>query len=122
GEPVEVRFSDDSRFDLLPGGRLRVETTTREGARLVLLDGETNASVVHRASARWSVVAGPFEIVVVGTRFSARWDAESRRLSVELREGAVEVKGGRLGAPVAVRAGQRFDVGTATDDWRITPL
>jgi hypothetical protein len=122
GEPVEVRFSDDSIFDLSPGSRLRVETTTRDGARLVLLDGETNASVVHRASSRWSVVAGPFEIVVVGTRFSARWDAESRRLSVELREGAVEVKGGRLGASVAVRAGQRFDVGTATDDWRITPL
>lgn len=122
GEPVQVRFSDGSSFELLPGGRLRIDAATRDGARLSLLGGETVASVVHRARARWSVAAGPFEVVVIGTRFGARWDADAERLSVELHEGAVEVKGGPLGAPVVVRAGQRLEVGTSPGDWRITPL
>jgi transmembrane sensor len=122
GEPVQVRFSDGSSFELSPGGRLRIDAASRDGARLSLLDGETVASVVHRARSRWSVAAGPFEVVVIGTRFGARWDAEAERLSVELHEGAVEVKGGRLGAPVVVRAGQRLEVGTSPGDWRITPL
>jgi TolA-binding protein len=122
GEPVEVRFSDGSIFDLLPGGRLRIGTATPDGTRLVLLSGETTASVVHRARSRWFVAAGPFEIAVVGTRFGARWDADNQQLSVELYEGAVEVKGGRLGSPVAVRAGQRLDVGALANDWHIAPL
>jgi transmembrane sensor len=122
GEPVQVRFSDGSSFELSPGGRLRIDAATRDGARLVLVSGETMASVVHRPRSRWIVAAGPFEIVVVGTRFGARWDADSRQLSVELREGAVEVKGGQLGSPVAVRAGQRLEVAAMANDWRITPL
>jgi TolA-binding protein len=41
---------------------------------------------------------------------------------VELHEGAVEVKGGSLSPPLVVREGQTLEAGTATDDWRITPL
>jgi transmembrane sensor len=122
GEAVQVRFSDGSTFSLQPGGRLRIGIATPDGTRLVLLRGETTASVVHRARSRWVVAAGPFEVVVVGTRFDARWNAEAQRLSVRLHEGAVEVKGGRLTSPVAVRAGQRLEVDATANDWRITPL
>jgi hypothetical protein len=59
---------------------------------------------------------------VVGTRFAARWDADRQRLSVELHEGAVEVRGGRMGAPVLLRAVQRLEAGTSSGDWRITAL
>jgi len=121
-EPVHLRFSDGSTFELAPGAQVRVGETTADGSELALLRGAINANVVHRARSRWSVAAGPFEVVVVGTRFEARWDAESRRVSVELHEGAVEVKGGGLSEPVVVRAGQRLEAGTARDDWRLTAL
>jgi len=122
GEAVEVRFSEGSRFALSPGARLRIEGSSPDGSRLSLLGGEVQASVVHRAQAHWSVAAGPFEILVVGTRFNARWDRSRQRLAVELQQGAVEVNGGGLSAPVALRAGQRLEAGTAVDDWRITSL
>jgi transmembrane sensor len=120
GEPVELRFSDGSRAALSPGARLRVDRASPHGARLWLREGEATLSVVHRQRTRWSVLAGPFEVAVVGTRFSTRWDDELRALSLELYEGAVEVRGGPLGSPARLRAGQRLEATAAS--FRITPL
>lgn len=122
GEPVELRFSEGSRFALSPGSKLRVAASSAHGSDLVLLEGQADASVVHHADTHWRIAAGPFVVAVVGTRFHTRWDLARQRLSVELLEGAVEVTGGGLRAPVAVRAGQRLEAGIARDDWRITPL
>jgi hypothetical protein len=121
-EAVHLRFSDGSTFQLSPGAQVRVGESTADGSELALVRGAISAKVVHRARSRWSVAAGPFQVVVVGTRFDARWDSEARRVSVELHEGAVEVKGGGLSEPVVVRSGQRLEAGTARDDWRLTPL
>jgi hypothetical protein len=121
-EPAEIRFSDGSTFELLPGARLSVDGSTPDGSSLSLLDGQARASVVHRSRTHWSLLAGPFEIVVVGTRFHTLWDAAHQRLRVDMEEGAVEVRGASLGEPVAVRAGQRLEAGTTRSDWRITPL
>lgn len=122
GERAEVRFSDGSTYQLLPGAKLQVGKSTPDGSSLTLQRGELLANVVHRSHTRWSVAAGPFEVVVVGTRFGARWDAERQRVSVELHEGAVEVKGGGLAAPIVVHAGQRLEAGIARDDWKLTAL
>jgi transmembrane sensor len=122
GERAEVRFSDGSTYQLFPGTKLQVGASTPDGSSLSLQRGELLASVVHRASTHWSVTAGPFEVVVVGTRFGARWDVERQRVSVELHEGAVEVKGGGLAAPIVVHAGQRLEAGVARDDWKLTAL
>src|SRR5262249_5577055 len=121
-EPAEIRFSDGSTFELLPGARLNIDGSTPDGSNLSLLDGETRASVVHRSRTRWSLLAGPFEIVVVGTRFHAFWDSVHQRLRVDMEDGAVEVIGASLAAPMSVHAGQRLEAGTRRSDWRITPL
>jgi hypothetical protein len=120
GRPVNVEFSDGSAFDVEPAARLRVDASSANGARLTLVDGRTTAHVVHRAKSSWSVMAGPFEVQVVGTRFGARWDAKSQRLSVELYEGCVQVVGGAFTAPIAVRAGQRLEAGPG--NWLLTSL
>jgi ferric-dicitrate binding protein FerR (iron transport regulator) len=115
-----VRFSDGSTFEVEPGAHLRVEASSPRGSRLALVDGEAKVHVVHREQAAWAVNAGPFEIHVIGTRFDVGWDPMRRRLSVQLYEGAVQVVGGPLSAPVRVHAGQRLDAGAGSDDWQLT--
>jgi ferric-dicitrate binding protein FerR (iron transport regulator) len=118
----EVLFSDGSTFDVDPGAHLRVESSSAAGAHLALLDGKVVAHVVHRATSSWGVWAGPFEVQVIGTRFSATWDRVRSRLVVELYEGGVQVVGGTLGQSVTVLAGQRFEAGTGPGDWMVTAL
>jgi len=119
---VDLAFSDGSVFNVEPSARLRVDSSSARGAHLTLVEGETIAHVVHRATARWSVAAGPFEVQVTGTRFGARWDSATERLSVELYDGSVQVVGGGLTAPVAVRAGQRLEAGKGAGNWLLTSL
>ena len=44
--------------------------------------GAADVSVVHRAETRWSIVSGPFEVRVIGTRFEAAWDPAEEALSL----------------------------------------
>lgn len=122
GRAVDVEFSDGSAFDVEPAARLRVESSSATGARLTLVDGRTVAHVMHRSRSSWSVLAGPFEVQVTGTRFGASWDATNERLSVELYEGSVQVSGGSFTAPISVRAGQRLEAGKGSGDWVLTSL
>jgi transmembrane sensor len=119
---VDLEFSDGTVFNVEPAARLRVESSSANGARLTLVAGKTIAHVVHRSRASWSVAAGPFEVRVTGTRFGARWDATHERLSVDLYEGSVQVVGGALTTPISVRAGQRLEAGRGTGDWLLTSL
>jgi hypothetical protein len=70
--------------------------------------GRADVRVVHRPSAAWNFVAGPFDVRVTGTRFSLDWDPGRETLDLELVEGSVEVRGASGSGPWAVRAGQRF--------------
>src|SRR5262249_50978768 len=76
-EPVALRFSDGSTVDLLPGTRGRVVRLTPDGANLTVETGRVHARVVPREGADWSIVAGPFNVRVVGTEFDVAWDPES---------------------------------------------
>jgi hypothetical protein len=122
GRAIDLAFSDGSVFNVEPAARLRVESSSPNGARLTLLEGKTLAQVVHRAKSSWSVAAGPFEVRVTGTRFGASWDAANERLSVELYDGSVQVVGGALATPIAVRAGQRLEAGKGAGNWLLTSL
>jgi hypothetical protein len=92
-EPIPLRFSDGSRFDLRPSGRARVVGVNERGAQLLLERGAVGADVVHREKSAWTVAAGPFEVHVIGTRFEAAWDPATEVLTVALDEGRVEVTG-----------------------------
>lgn len=119
---VDVAFSDGTIFNVEPAARLRVDSSSANGAHLTLVEGKTIAHVVHRSKASWVVTAGPFDVQVTGTRFGATWSAANQRLSVELYEGSVQVVGGALSAPVAVRAGQRLEAGRGPGNWLLTSL
>jgi TolA-binding protein len=105
---VTVNFSDDTRVEVAANSQLRVEDATRRGARVLLERGEVSARVVHREHTQWTFAAGPFEVLVTGTRFDLRWDPTAEVLTVRLLEGSVQVQTPFDTAPVPLRAGEDF--------------
>ena len=95
-EPLPVRFSDGTLLAMASATRARVTETSPHGATVVLEQGSIRAAVVHRAASRWHVSAGPFTVLVTGTKFDIRWDAAQETLALDLHEGAVTVLGPTL--------------------------
>jgi len=121
--PATLRFSDGSRVLVEQGARLRVQQTTERGATLLLERGRAINEIVHRADdTRWAVLAGPFAIRVVGTRFAVDFDTQQERLVVELFDGAVEIDGPHFKEPAVVRRGQRFQASADSHAWSVVPL
>lgn len=105
-EPVAMEFSDGTRITLAEDARARVIEVSAHGARIALERGRLTAEVVHRAEARWAIVAGPFVVHVVGTHFDADWDAALEALTVKLFEGRVEITGACLSEARPVSVGE----------------
>ncbi|MBK6519040.1 MAG: FecR domain-containing protein [Polyangiaceae bacterium] len=105
-----LRFTDGTVVTVAPAGRARVTETTPEGASVMLERGSLEADVVHTGSSKWRFLAGPFEVAVTGTRFTASWDPGAERLDVTMSSGSVLVTGPVLGSARAVRAGERLSV------------
>lgn len=103
---VNVGFDDGTQFVLHPSGRARVTELGVDGATVRLEGGRLDADVVHRPSARWEVCAGPYRVLVTGTRFEIEWEPEPERLTVRMIEGAVRVSGPLLEPARALAAGQ----------------
>lgn len=95
--PLTLRFSDGTALSLSPGSKARVAELAEQGALVVLEDGSLQATVIHRAESRWLLHAGPYRVLVTGTRFNLRWDARQHSLDLDLHEGAVTVFGPSLG-------------------------
>ncbi|MBK7583317.1 MAG: hypothetical protein IPI67_24390 [Myxococcales bacterium] len=65
---------------------------------------------MKRPGARWVVAAGPFRVLVTGTRFAATWDPQSEVLTVSMEEGSVVVSG-RCVESRALSAGESASFG-----------
>ncbi|HTM44085.1 MAG TPA: FecR family protein [Polyangiaceae bacterium] len=115
GPNAAVRFSDGSELQLNAGGRARVASTSASGAQLVLERGHAALHVVHRPNTHWSFAAGPYKVLVTGTRFTVDWRTEEEQLQVVVTEGSVLVQSSGKQEGIAVRAGQRL-VATAKDE------
>ena len=107
---LPLRFSDGSRIVLAPGSRARVVAVDADGARMVLERGGVSASVVHSQATHWIVDVGPFQVVVVGTKFDVAWDANDDEFRLDLHEGSLRVLGACLSEPKLVAQGHRLRV------------
>jgi transmembrane sensor len=108
GHDRKAEFSDGSSLVLHAPGRLRVANTHVHGATVFLERGQLDVSIVHRASARWQLVVGPYRVDVTGTRFAVTWDPEAGDFGVDLLDGAVNITGPGISSPLQLQAGQRF--------------
>ncbi len=93
GETVPLRFSDGSVLHLQPRSGARVRALNKRGATLLLERGAAEVYVVPRRNNRWSVDAGPFEVLVKGTHFDVAWDPAAEIFALNLRKGRVTVRG-----------------------------
>jgi transmembrane sensor len=96
-ESLPVRFSDGTFLSMASATVARVTETTSRGATVLLEDGSLSVAVVHRDASIWHVTAGPFTVVVTGTKFDVRWSAIEQTLALDLHEGSVTVLGPTLG-------------------------
>ncbi len=97
GSRVAVEKDARFRLGMLPFGR---------GAEINLDEGQVHLAVVHRAKARWAVLAGPFRVDVTGTRFGVLWSRHRGQFRLAMQEGEVRVGGGPIPPDTRVHAGQ----------------
>jgi len=120
--PASMKFSDGSTLELEPATRLRVQQLTPRGATVVLERGRSVVAVKHHDGSKWRVLAGPFEINVVGTRFQTDWDPATESLTVDLYEGTLQIGGQRSGESAMLQKGQRFRTVGHSTSWSISPI
>ncbi len=118
-ESRTLSFSDGSKLKLASGGSVRVRETDEHGAEVVIENGHLESAVKHLDETSWSVFAGPYEIQVIGTKFSTEWDPDTQRLVVLLDEGSVRVVGSDIEDHVALKPGQRFEA-APQKAWTVT--
>ena len=108
--PVQLSFSDGTRFTLAPSTRAHVISVQQHGAQIALENGSLEANVVHTGESAWSLSAGPFSVRVTGTKFSLSWDPDRERFSIRVMQGSVAVAGSVIGAERPLRAGETLVV------------
>ncbi len=86
-----IEFSDGSRVLLEPKASARVVRLDGPHTELALKRGKPAVSVRHREGASWTIVAGPYEVRVVGTKFTVDWQQASNAFRVAVTEGRVRV-------------------------------
>jgi ferric-dicitrate binding protein FerR (iron transport regulator) len=109
GAPA-LEFVDGTVIKLAPGTTGRLASVDARGAHVSIREGSAHVSVVPKPQARWLIDAGPFQIAVHGTAFTAAWDEASGRLDVRLEHGLVSVTGPVANGPIPVRTGQHLTV------------
>ena len=112
-EPKLLAFSEGTTVLVAPAGKARILRMQPQGADVALEGGTLQAHVKHKASTRWVFHAGPYEVLVTGTKFDLTWEANTQRLMLAMHEGRVLVQGGAMQTPREVRAGERFVIGDA---------
>jgi transmembrane sensor len=106
-EPSLLRFSDGTRVELAPRSRGRLVELDADGAHILLESGLARVHVIHRARTRYRFSAGPFKVLVTGTRFELRWNPDADAFELALQEGRVELSGCAFGPGYQMPAGQR---------------
>ncbi|HEX6271882.1 MAG TPA: FecR domain-containing protein [Polyangiaceae bacterium] len=109
-------FSDGSQVVLERNARATLSALSSEHAALRLERGRVSASIRKQPGMTWAVMAGPYAVHVVGTKFSVDWDAGDEALAVRVREGRVRVTGGDLPS-----GGLVVDAGGQLERRRSTP-
>jgi transmembrane sensor len=116
GRSTPVHFGEGSSLLLHEGGRMRVLSLASETARVLVESGVLDVSIAHQnhRKMRWDFEAGPYHVVVTGTKFQMAFYPSDQSLSLSIQEGQVTVSGGCQKTPRIVSAGERVGVSCPT--------
>lgn len=106
--PLDLRFTEGSVIELMPGARARVSATSDRGATVLLETGQARVDVVHRPKSDWSILAGSYNVHVRGTSFTVGFDPATQLFELAMRSGVVTVEGPGISSPIEIRGAQRF--------------
>lgn len=106
GQTRTLSYSEGSAVDVESDSRVRVSELGAQESRVSLEAGRVRARIVPKTGVRWSFVAGPHEVLVVGTEFVLGWDGAQESMSLEVTKGLVEVRSTGKGRVIPVAAGQ----------------
>jgi len=91
-----VTLADGSRIELAPASRLVIDECSPSQVQLSLRHGKAEFQVTHRDGRSFRVLAGAYEISVVGTKFSVALKpnppADEPQVSVQVEQGKVKVR------------------------------
>lgn len=110
---ASVSFSDGTTLVLTAHSRGRLIALDRAGGEVAVEDGRASVSVPPHQGRSWIVDAGPYRVIVVGTRFDVAWDEGLQRFDIVMFEGRVEVRGPK-GTSVFVSAGEHLSLEPST--------
>jgi transmembrane sensor len=110
--PTPLHFSEGSSLVLHEGGRLRVLATEPKGARVLVENGTVDVDIApaRLGKKQWYFEAGPFSVLVTGTKFKMSYRALDQSFGLAMQEGRVVVAGACLDRPTPVTAGGHLDL------------
>ena len=110
GTSTPLHFSEGSTVVLHEGARMRVLSLETGAARVLVETGVVDATIVHRKSGktRWDFEAGPFRVMVTGTKFQLAYYPSDQSFRLATEEGQVVVSGGCQKTPKTVSAGEKL--------------
>ena len=98
GEPIAISFNDGSRVDVTSGSKVRPTRLAKSSVHLSIESGTLSSQITPAQGIEWTFLAGPYRVVVVGTKLEVGWNPGPEQLDVEVSEGEVRVLGPSLGS------------------------
>jgi ferric-dicitrate binding protein FerR (iron transport regulator) len=87
-----VALSDGSSILAENRTRFSVDVLGRNAALTRLVSGKLHVRVAHNDDTSYRVLAGPYEVRVVGTEFDMSWEPQSGALSISMSKGEVHLR------------------------------
>lgn len=97
GADLRLRFSDGSEVTVEPRALARLVRLERDSVHFLIEGGTVGSDITPGMGVEWTFLAGPYRVVVIGTRLRVDWNLEERQLTVSVTEGRVRVLGAPLG-------------------------
>ncbi len=102
-------LQNGGQMTLAAGGRGRLDQRSDHSTRFDLHQGVATFDVHKQEGKEFSVVAGEYRVMVVGTRFVTAY-VPPRELNVSVQEGAVQIFMPHRSAPINVDAGEVLEI------------
>ncbi|MEM6993309.1 MAG: FecR family protein [Myxococcota bacterium] len=110
-EPQRMDFADGSRVALRAGTSVDLLRAQGHESRVRLVDGSAEVDVRHYDDTDFRLDAGPYQVVVTGTRFEVDYSAATETLTVAMHEGTVEIIDPSSATPFVLSAPDELSLG-----------